>query len=56
MGSQSISNNIKEKIEIYHFNIVEQGGSSNDTRSVTWHDPRVASLFIEETEVVDTES
>ena len=48
---------MKEKREIYHFNTVEDGGSSNDdARSVTCHDPRVASLFIEETEVVDIES
>ncbi|KAM4092095.1 hypothetical protein ACB094_06G011200 [Castanea mollissima] len=36
-------------------NIQEQGRSSN-TGSVTWHDPRVASLFIKEAEVVGIES
>ena len=40
----------------YRFNTIEQGGPSNDARSVTWHDPRVASLFIEEAEVVGIES
>uniref|UniRef100_A0A2N9FGY5 Uncharacterized protein n=1 Tax=Fagus sylvatica TaxID=28930 RepID=A0A2N9FGY5_FAGSY len=56
---QDISNNLKEKREMavsYRFNTIEQGGPSNDAKSVTWHDPRVASLFIEEAEVVGIES
>ena len=40
----------------YRFSIIEQGGPSNDARRVTWHDPRVASHFIEEAEVVGIES
>ena len=39
---QDISNNLKEKREMaisYHFNTIEQGGLSNNARSITWHDP-----------------
>ncbi|GLT52863.1 hypothetical protein SLA2020_261770 [Shorea laevis] len=46
---------IKERSERYGFNSSEQGSSSN-TLNVTWHDPRVGSLFIEEDEVVGIES
>ncbi|KAM4092092.1 hypothetical protein ACB094_06G011100 [Castanea mollissima] len=56
---QDISNNLKEKREMavsYHFNTIEQGGPSNNARSVTWHDPRMAALLIEEAEVVGIES
>ncbi|XP_075668165.1 disease resistance protein RPM1-like [Castanea sativa] len=56
---QDISINLKEKRELavkYRFNTIEQGGLSNNARSVTWYDPRVASLFIEEAEVVGIES
>jgi disease resistance protein RPM1 len=42
---------IKERSERYGFHFVEQGSSSNES-NVTWHDPRVGSLFIEEDEVV----
>ncbi|GMY32034.1 disease resistance protein RPM1-like [Fagus crenata] len=57
---QDISNNLKEKREMavsyYHFNTMQQAGPSSDTRSVTRLDPRVASLSIEEAEVVGIES
>uniref|UniRef100_A0A7N2M6J8 Uncharacterized protein n=2 Tax=Quercus lobata TaxID=97700 RepID=A0A7N2M6J8_QUELO len=56
---QDININLKEKRELavnYRFNTIEQGGLSNNTRNVTWYDPRVASLFIEEDEVVGIES
>uniref|UniRef100_A0A2N9HYD9 Rx N-terminal domain-containing protein n=1 Tax=Fagus sylvatica TaxID=28930 RepID=A0A2N9HYD9_FAGSY len=57
---QDISNNLKEKREMavsyYHFNTIQQAGPSSVTRTVTWHDPRVASLSIEEAEVVGIES
>ncbi|XP_059438963.1 disease resistance protein RPM1-like isoform X2 [Corylus avellana] len=46
---------IKERSERYGFNSSEQGSSSSAT-SVTWHDPRLGSLFIEEDEVVGIES
>ena len=51
---QDISNNLKEKREMavsYHFNAIEQGGLSNNARSVTWHDPRMAALLIEVVEL-----
>jgi disease resistance protein RPM1 len=46
---------IKERSERYGFRFAEQGSSSNES-NVTWHDPRVGSLFIEEDEVVGFES
>ncbi|KAL0000477.1 hypothetical protein SO802_014258 [Lithocarpus litseifolius] len=46
---------IRKRGERYGFSAIEQGRSSN-TGSVTWHDPRVASLFIKEAEVVGIES
>nr|XP_023879062.1 disease resistance protein RPM1-like [Quercus suber] len=46
---------IRKSGERYGFSAIEQGRSSN-TGSVTWHDPRVASLFIKEAEVVGIES
>jgi disease resistance protein RPM1 len=46
---------IKERSERYGFRFVEQGSSSSES-NVTWHDPRVGSLFIEEDEVVGIES
>ena len=52
---QDISNKLMEMRETavrYCFNTVEHGGLSIGAKSVTWHNPRVASLFIEEAEVV----
>jgi len=46
---------IKERRERYCFSSSDQGSSSKAT-NVTWHDPRVGSLFIEEDEVVGIES
>ena len=46
----------KRSGERYGFNAIEQGSSSNDVVSNTWNDPRMASLFIEEAEVVGIES
>jgi disease resistance protein RPM1 len=46
---------IKERRERYGFSSSYQGSSSIAT-NVTWHDPRVGSLFIEEDEVVGIES
>ena len=46
---------IRKSGERYGFSAIEQGRSSN-TGSLTWHDPRVASLFIKEAEVVGIES
>ncbi|XP_062162299.1 disease resistance protein RPM1-like [Alnus glutinosa] len=46
---------IKERSERYGFSSSDQGSSSRATK-VTWHDPRVGSLFIEDDEVVGIES
>ncbi|XP_059436544.1 disease resistance protein RPM1-like [Corylus avellana] len=46
---------IKERRERYGFSSSEQG-SSNSAANVTWHDPRMGALFIEEDEVVGIES
>jgi disease resistance protein RPM1 len=46
---------IKERRERYGISSSDQGSSSRAT-NVTWHDPRVGSLFIEEDEVVGIES
>lgn len=46
---------IKERSERYRFNSSEQSSRSGAT-NVTWHDPRVGSLFIEDDEVVGIES
>jgi len=46
---------IKERRERYGFSSSDRGSSSRAT-NVTWHDPRVGSLFIEEDEVVGIES
>ena len=48
--------NIRRSGERYGFNAIEQGSSSSDVVSDTWNDPRIASLFIEEAEVVGIES
>ncbi|XP_062162217.1 disease resistance protein RPM1-like [Alnus glutinosa] len=46
---------IKERRERYGFSSSDRRSSSRAT-NVTWHDPRVGSLFIEEDEVVGIES
>ena len=46
---------IKERSERYGFSSPKQGSSCSAT-NVTWHDPRVGSLFTEEDEVVGMES
>ena len=56
---QDINNDLKvirERGERYGFSSLEQGGPSNDARHDPWHDPREASLFIEENELVGIES
>ncbi|XP_059436277.1 disease resistance protein RPM1-like [Corylus avellana] len=45
---------IKERSERYGFSSSKQGSSGSAT-NVTWHDPRVGSLFMEEDEVVGIE-
>ncbi|GMY30877.1 disease resistance protein RPM1-like [Fagus crenata] len=56
---QDINNDLKalrERGERFGFNSLEQGGPSSDTRRDPWHDPRDASLYIEENELVGIES
>ncbi|KAL0000466.1 hypothetical protein SO802_014247 [Lithocarpus litseifolius] len=48
--------NIKKSGERYGSNFIEQRRSKSDTISNTWHDPQIASLLIEEVEVVGIES
>ncbi|GMY30890.1 disease resistance protein RPM1-like [Fagus crenata] len=56
---QDINNDLKalrERGERFGFKSLEQGGPSNDARRDPWHDPRDASLFINEADVVGIES
>ncbi|KAK4548103.1 hypothetical protein RGQ29_032813 [Quercus rubra] len=55
-GIKKILDDIKKSGERYGFNAIEQSTSSNDAINDTWHDPRMASLFIEEVEVVGIKS
>ncbi|XP_075670907.1 disease resistance protein RPM1-like [Castanea sativa] len=55
-GINKILEDIRRSGERYGFNAIEQGSSSSDVVSDTWNDPRIASLFIEEAEVVGIES
>ncbi|XP_065616613.1 disease resistance protein RPM1-like [Quercus suber] len=55
-GINKILEDIRRSGERYGFNAIEQGLSSSDVVSDTWNDPRMASLFIEEAEVVGIES
>ncbi|XP_021803484.1 disease resistance protein RPM1-like, partial [Prunus avium] len=52
---KTLVSEIKARHERYGFNSSEQGQSSREM-TVPWHDPRVASLFIEEAQVVGVES
>uniref|UniRef100_A0A2N9G8R4 NB-ARC domain-containing protein n=1 Tax=Fagus sylvatica TaxID=28930 RepID=A0A2N9G8R4_FAGSY len=49
-GINRILKDIQKRGERYGFNAIEQGRSSSDSRSDTWLDPRMKSLFIEEAE------
>ncbi|KAL0000478.1 hypothetical protein SO802_014259 [Lithocarpus litseifolius] len=55
-GINKTLEDIRRSGERYGFNAIEQGSSSSDLVSDTWNDPRMASLFIEEAEVVGIES
>ncbi|KAK9291926.1 hypothetical protein L1049_019878 [Liquidambar formosana] len=46
---------VKDRSLRYNFDS-SSGGSSSGDHNITWHDPRVASLFIEESELVGIES
>ncbi|KAI5346940.1 hypothetical protein L3X38_014819 [Prunus dulcis] len=52
---KTLVSEIKARHERYGFNSSEQGQGRREM-TVPWHDPRVASLFIEEAEVVGVES
>ncbi|XP_021830354.1 disease resistance protein RPM1-like isoform X1 [Prunus avium] len=52
---KTLVSEIKARHERYGSNSSEQGQSSREM-TVPWHDPRVASLFIQEAEVVGIES
>ncbi|CAN6709715.1 unnamed protein product [Malus baccata var. baccata] len=47
---------IKERSERYGFKSIDQQGQSSGEKTLQWNDPRVASLFIEEAEIVGIES
>ena len=56
---QDINNELKvlrERGERFGFNSLEKGGPSNGARREPWHDPREASLFIEDNELVGIEA
>ena len=55
-GIKKILDDIKKSGERYGFNAIEQSTSNNDAINDTWHDPRMASLFIKEVEVVGIKS
>ncbi|TQD76268.1 hypothetical protein C1H46_038216 [Malus baccata] len=47
---------IQERRKRYELSSIDQQGRDNAEKTLPWHDPRVASLFIEEAEVVGIES
>ncbi|XP_057499611.1 disease resistance protein RPM1-like [Actinidia eriantha] len=47
---------LNERRNTYGFSSIDQQGSTSSGKNIPWHDPRVASLFIEEAEVVGIES
>ncbi|XP_068315222.1 disease resistance protein RPM1-like [Pyrus communis] len=47
---------IKDRSERYGFKSIDQRGQSSGEETLPWNDPRVASLFIEEAEIVGIES
>ena len=51
-----ILEDIRKRGERYGFIAIEQGTSNNNAISDTWHDLRMASLFIKESEVMGIES
>ena len=54
-GINKVLENIRRNGDIYGFNAKEQGTSSSNVESDTWHDPRMESFLIEEAEVVGIE-
>ncbi|XP_048446379.1 disease resistance protein RPM1-like [Pyrus x bretschneideri] len=55
-GIKELVREIKERSERYGFKSLDQQGQSSGETTLPWNDPRVASLFIEEAEIVGIES
>ncbi|KAB2598562.1 disease resistance protein RPM1-like [Pyrus ussuriensis x Pyrus communis] len=55
-GIKELVREIKERSERYGFKSLDQQGQSSGETTLAWNDPRVASLFIEEAEIVGIES
>ncbi|KAM1368447.1 hypothetical protein PS1_001776 [Malus domestica] len=55
-GIKELVHEIKERSERYGFKSLDQQGQSSGEKTLPWNDPRVASLFIEEAEIVGIES
>ncbi|KAB2598563.1 disease resistance protein RPM1-like [Pyrus ussuriensis x Pyrus communis] len=55
-GMRALVSEIKARHERYGLSSIDQQGQSSGEIVDSWHDPRVASLFIEEAEVVGVES
>uniref|UniRef100_A0A2N9G186 NB-ARC domain-containing protein n=1 Tax=Fagus sylvatica TaxID=28930 RepID=A0A2N9G186_FAGSY len=47
---------INERSKRYGFQSTYHQGSSSAARNITWHDPRMASLFLDDTDVVGIET
>ncbi|PSS24917.1 Disease resistance protein [Actinidia chinensis var. chinensis] len=47
---------LNQRKNTYRFSSIDQQGSTSNGKNIPWQDPRVASLFIEEAEVVGIES
>ncbi|GMY30839.1 disease resistance protein RPM1-like [Fagus crenata] len=47
---------INERTKRYGFQSTDHQGSSSAARNITWHDPRMASLFLDDTDVVGIET
>ncbi|KAM1820294.1 hypothetical protein FF2_001772 [Malus domestica] len=55
-GIKELVREIKERSERYGFKSLDQQGQSSGEKTLPWNDPRVASLFIGEAEIVGIES
>lgn len=47
-GMKTLVSEVKARSERYGFNASDQQGQSSGEKTLPWHDPRVASLFIED--------
>ncbi|KAM1054456.1 hypothetical protein ACFX2I_001800 [Malus domestica] len=55
-GIKELVREIKERSERYGFKSLDQQGQSSGEKTLPWNDPRVASLFIGDAEIVGIES